>query len=136
MTADEIRTIIREEMAAAFKMRDDAAKPKMDEDGATPAVIAAEADAVKRMDEAVTARVGLLRRADALGVTVPETAKTDVEIARAIAVSLGADAKRCDSLDYARAFIDAAGTVTKRADSWGEDLRNGPPATRTASFNF
>lgn len=124
MTPEEIRKIIREEMLAVFQMRDDAMKPKTDEDpGVTPAIVEAEADAVKRMDEAVASRVALLRRADALGVIVPETAKTDVEIARAIAVSLGADAKRCDSLDYARAWIDAS--PSKRGDSWSEELRGG-----------
>lgn len=130
MTEDQIRAIIREEiLAAMMKMREDAAKPPE----ATPAVVAAEEQAVARMDEAVASRVALLRRADALGVTVPETAKTDVDIARAIAVSLGADAKRCDSLDYARAWIDAA--PAKRADSWGEELRGRRPSSNPEFSN-
>jgi hypothetical protein len=136
MTADEIRAIIREELAAAFKMRDDAAtKPKMDEDGAAPAVVAAAAaDEAKRMDEAVASRVALLRRADEHGIKVPDDAKTDAQIATAIAVALGADATRCDSLDYARAWIDAA--PARRADSWGDELRTDSRRSGAPTFSF
>lgn len=130
MTEELLRKIFREEMLAALQMRDDAAKPKPDE--APPpdpaAVMAAEE---KRMDERIASRVALLRRADEHGVTIPETAKTDEAIARVIAVHLGADEKRCDSLDYARAWIDAA--PLKRADSWAADLAG---KTRSESPTF
>lgn len=128
MTEELIRKIIREEILAAFQMRDDAAKSKMDE--ADPAAVVAAEE--KRMDELVASRVALLRRADELGVTIPETAKTDVEIARAIAVSLGADAKRCDSIDYARAWIDAG--PTKRTDSWAHELAGAGRRAESPSF--
>lgn len=117
MTEELIRKIVQEAVMAAFQMRDDAAKPP--DPGVTAGTDKAEADLEKRMDERVAARVALLRRADELEVTIPPEAKTDVEIARAIAVALGADAKRCDSLDYARGVIDAG----RRADSWREELK-------------
>jgi hypothetical protein len=107
----------------------------MDEDGAAPAVVAAAAaDEAKRMDEAVASRVALLRRADEHGIKVPDDAKTDAQIATAIAVALGADATRCDSLDYARAWIDAA--PARRADSWGDELRTDSRRSGAPTFSF
>lgn len=63
-------------------------------------------DEPMRSDAASILAMG--KRAAEHGIDIPGDLKTGADIARHIAVKLGADATRCDSADYCEAWIAAS----------------------------
>lgn len=110
MTEEQIRALIAEALAPLVE-RLDAMAPTEDETDEVEAV-----DVEMRADEIAADLVALRTRAQTLGVAIPADVRGVAATAKAIATALGADATRCDSLDYCRGVIDAA--PVGRSSDW------------------
>jgi hypothetical protein len=116
MTEEQIRAMIAEAIAPLMERLDAMTvteEVEIDKDDESE-----EIDIDARADEIVSLRM----RARDLGIAIPDGTKGAPATARVIAVALGADGARCDSLDYCRGVIDAAKPATRTAD-WRPETR-------------
>lgn len=84
-----------------------------------------------RADALAQQLVDLRRRADAARIEIPATAKTVAAVRKAVALGMGADAKRVDSAEYATAWIEARATAN---DTDADRMSRG--AVRADSFAY
>ena len=88
-----------------------------------------EPEVVVHVDSAddIAERIVAVRlRADSLDVEIPDDIKGEIDLAKHVAVKLGADAARCDSADFCHGFIAASKVVeAPKREGWN------PSTTKT-----